>query len=528
MSETAHRLLGFAFASADLLVEVSADGAVTFAIGAGELLAGQSETSLIGRPWASLVDRRDQPMLQALFEGLEPGTRAGPIVVRLRAEAGAPRPASLTAIRLPQNAGAISCTLSRTNEAPVDGLRDRNDFETLAATLLAERPQGLELALIELAGLAAAMDQAPEAERPDLRAQLAGVLRAQSHGGSAATDLGDDRFALVRGRGEAREALVQRVGKLMEAKLGAPIQAAAEVLPMKPGESPKQALRALRYTLDGFLRKGLGELPKTLPEALEQAMQRTLDEVGALGAAIRNRQFRLVFQPVVSLRDGALHHHEVLVRFDDQESPFPMIRMAEEMDLIQSLDVAVLEQTVKLLAGKPSLKLAVNVSGRTIIGDAFVEAATDLTRRYPGIKGRLMLELTESAAIDDLPAADRRLRALRALGCDICLDDFGAGAASLAYLQQLSLDILKIDGRYIRDLQVGGREAAFVKHLVRLCRDLKVDTLAEMVENSTAEEAVRAAGVSLGQGWLYGLPADQPGPPLASEGPPTVRPALVR
>lgn len=528
MSET-HRLLGFAFASADLLVEVAADGTVAFAVGAGDLLAGQGEAGLMGRPWTSLVHDADHALAQALFDGLEPGARAGPVVVRLRAGSAEPRPASLTAIRLPQNGGAVSCTLSRTSETPVDGLRDRKDFEALAATLLAERPQELELALIELAGLAAAMEKAPEATRPELRAQLAGVLRAQSHGGSAATDLGEDRFALVRSRGEARDALVQRVGKLMEAKLGAPIHAAAEVVPTTAGEGPKQAIRALRYTLDGFLRQGLTDaLPKTLPEALEQAMQRTLDEVGALGAAIRNRQFRLVFQPVVSLRDGALHHHEVLVRFDDQESPFPMIRMAEEMDLIESLDLAILDQTVKLLAGKPNLKLAVNISGRTIAGDAFVEAAEDLTRRYPGIKGRLMLELTESAAIEDLPAADRRLRALRAQGCDICLDDFGAGAASLAYLQQLSLDILKIDGRYIRDLQVGGREAAFVKHLVRLCRDLKVQTLAEMVENPTAEEAVRAAGVGLAQGWLYGLPADQPGPPLVSEAPATVRPALAR
>jgi EAL domain-containing protein (putative c-di-GMP-specific phosphodiesterase class I) len=121
-----------------------------------------------------------------------------------------------------------------------------------------------------------------------------------------------------------------------------------------------------------------------------------------------------------------------------------------------------------------------------------------------------MFELTESAALDDLAMADRHLQALREQGCEICLDDFGAGAASLAYLQQLRLDVLKIDGRYIRDLQHGGREATFVKHLVKMCGELGIRTLAEMVETQDAEDAVRRAGVDMAQGWLYGAAKDLP------------------
>jgi EAL domain-containing protein (putative c-di-GMP-specific phosphodiesterase class I) len=95
----------------------------------------------------------------------------------------------------------------------------------------------------------------------------------------------------------------------------------------------------------------------------------------------------------------------------------------------------------------------------------------------------------------------------------VCLDDFGAGAASLAYLQQLSLDVVKIDGRYIRELQHGGRESTFLRHLVRMCAELKVKTVAEMVETTQVEEAVRRAGVDFGQGWLYGAPAERPSAP---------------
>ena len=245
-------------------------------------------------------------------------------------------------------------------------------------------------------------------------------------------------------------------------------------------------------------------------EAAERTRRASVGKAGQLGEAIRLRRFSLAYQPVVSLADGTLHHHEVLLRFGADGSPFPAIRMAEELDLIEPLDVAVLETALEVLKRDPTLVLAVNVSGRSLMRDAYVERAVQLLRETPGVRGRLMVELTESAAVDDLVSADRRLQALRAAGCEVCLDDFGAGAASLAYLQQLTLDLLKIDGRYIRDLQHGGREATFVKHLVNMCAELKVRTLAEMVETPGAEDAVRRAGVDYAQGWLYGRAVETP------------------
>lgn len=528
-----HRLLGFAFANADLLLEISPDGEIALALGASEALSGSTETALTGRAWRDFIEPADAPMIAALFDGLEAGQRAGPVTVRLH---GGDRAAAFSAFRLPGNDGAISCALARASaEAapPAGGLHDKEAFERLASTLLGTaRATGaeLELALVELAGVTAARRKTPAEARDALEAKLAGVLRAQAHGGQAATELGDDRFALVRSRGEAAEALVRRIARLLDDGVDEEITAAANVIPMTGERDPKRALRALRYSLDHFLREGLaGEAPADLSEALSRAMHRTIGEVGALGEAIRERNFRLVFQPVVQLKDGALHHYEALVRFGEEESPFPYIRMAEEMDLIEPLDLAVLEQVVAALDSDRGLKLAVNVSGRTIMSPAYVNAACRLIRAHPAVRRRLMFELTESAAIENLALADRHLQALRGEGCEVCLDDFGAGAASLAYLQQLGLDLVKIDGRYIRDLQVGGREATFVKHLVRMCGELGIRTLAEMVETAEAEAAVRRAGVDLAQGWRYGAAADMPLPPArgkAQTGRNTVRPAL--
>lgn len=529
-----HRLLGFAFANADLLLEIAPGGEIAFAVGAGEALSGSSETNLVGSSWRTFIDPADRPMVEALFDGLEPGQRGGPVVVRLANDDGLTRAAAFSAFRLPQNGGAISCALAKASPdavPPAGGLHDRETFEALATTLLqTARATGteLELALVELAGIGAARDKASPDRRKDLETRLSGVLRANAHGGQAATELGDDRFALVRSRGEAAEALVRRIARLLEAGLEEQITAAANVIPMKGEGDSRRAMRALRYSLDSFLREGLaGEAASDLSEALSRAVHRTIGEVGALGEAIRERNFRLVYQPVVRLKDGGLHHYEALVRFGEDESPFPQIRMAEEMDLIEPLDLAVLEQAVTTMARDPELSLAVNVSGRTIMSPAYVNAASRMIQAHASVRGRLLFELTESAAIEDLATADRHLQALRGEGCHVCLDDFGAGAASLAYLQQLGLDVVKIDGRYIRDLQRGGREATFVKHLVRMCGELGIRTLAEMVETSEAEAAVRAAGVDLAQGFRYGAASEIPTAPAKPKpGRNAVRPAL--
>jgi len=513
---TAHRFLGFGFAAADLLLEIHSSGRVNFALGAGEAVLGVSDQALAGKSWTALVHADDHPMVEALFAGLDDGTRAGPVVVGVVTAEGPPtRFASLTAIRLPQNQDAISCSLSRAGNRGAASLQSREDFEARAAELLAGATQDLNLAFVELAGLTKAKASARDPAR--LQALLAGVLRAQAYRGEAATALGGERYALVRGSDEPVEALVDRITRALQSSGVQGVVAETASVSMSGGGRPKQVAAAIRYALNLVLEDGLSQpLPENLSAAFDQAMQATLSKAGDLGAAIKDRRFQLVFQPVVGLKTGALHHHEVLVRFGDQRSPFPTIRMAEEMELIEALDGAVLEETLAVLKRKPALSLAVNVSGRSLMSEGYVARAIGLIAAAPDVRGRLLFELTESAAVEDLGMADRHIQALRQAGCEVCLDDFGAGAASLAYLQQLTLDILKIDGRYIRDLQHGGREATFVRHLVNMCGELGVRTLAEMVETPEAEEAVRLAGVDFAQGWLYGRATETPVEELAA------------
>ncbi len=516
MSET-HRLLGLAFAAADLLIEIDAEDRVGLAVGGVRALLGCDERSLRGNPWRDIVAPQDRDMVAALHQDLEAGQRRGPVLVRLVCGEGL-RFAELTVRRLPVGDGCAAWAMLATPQAvaPRDGLADQAEFEDLTRSLMeAARATGMEyeLALVELDGLLRATDALAPAAAADLSARLAGALRAESHRGVGAAKLADERFAVLRKRGDGGDAMAHRLTGALATTLGetAP-QARIQAFPLD-GSPPAKAMRAVRYALDDFVRDGLkDDAPANLAEAMNRSVKRTLARAGALGLAVSQRRFSLAYQPVVDLADTQPHHHEVLVRFEDGGSPFALIRMAEEFDLIEELDHAIVDQTVKRLCAPDAmdLKLAVNVSGATITSESYVEHVRGLLKRHPQAKGRLIFEVTESSAIDDLPRADRHIQALRGLGSLVCLDDFGAGAASFAYLQQLRLDIVKIDGRYVRELAANGRDAAMVRHLVKLCGELNVRTVAEMVETKEIEAVVRAAGVDFAQGWLYGRPTERP------------------
>lgn len=528
MSITAKRLLGLAFASADLLVELDADGVITLALGAGEALAGSADRKLQGTCLADYVAAADRQLLTMVLSRLSEGERAGPVVVRLTATAAeAARAVSLTAFRLPENDGAISCAMVRTGlpEAPGEnGLHNRKSFETAAAALVQHaRTSGLdvELALIETPGLKDAATRTGPPQSDAMMARMAAVLRSESFSGCAAAELGDDRYALLRQAAEPPEALAQRITQLLDIDPRLDVNPIVHAVAVSADVPPAQLLKAVRYAIDDFIDPESGPPPATLGDAFEHALARTLSQVSNLGRCIDRGDFALAYQPVVWLGAPAkLHHHEVLVRFNSDEGPFAMVRMAEEMDLACALDAAVTDRAIERLIKTPGLKLAVNLSGRSISNPAFVSHLRERLLANAAVRGRLMFELTESVAVSDLSTADSHLQVLRREGCEICLDDFGAGASSLAYLRSLQIDVVKIDGSFVRELEHDPRGAAFLSQIARMCREMKVRTLAEMVETPAVEAVVRDAGIQMAQGWLYGAATPEPTAPV-------LRPVLV-
>jgi len=531
------RFLGLAFATADLLFEVDDKACVTFAAGAGQRLAGVDAAGLTGRPWLELFAEADRPTAEALLSGLAEGERRGLAEIDLAPDAeGQGRTASLSAFRLPQNAPRLSCALTltdggRSKRRGKGKLFDRAEFEAVARALLEtarESGPDLELGLIQLAGLDRQKKSLSAADAAALDLRLAGALKAESYA-DAAAELGDQRFAVVRRKGDTPEAMVRRLTQL----LGPALEPSAHALPIDGAGSVGRVMRALKFTLDGYIADGAPPAVATLSEALNASVRQAVADASAFGAVVDARAFKLVFQPVVSLTTGEVRHHETLVRFQDGQSPFAMIRMAEELDVIEDLDRAIAEEAIKRLKADRMevLKLAVNVSGRSIVSPSFVEMLVKADPS-PYVRKRMILEITESAAITDLELAQRHIEVLQAAGYQLCLDDFGAGAASFAYLRALKVDIVKIDGSYVRELTAAGRDDAMIRHLVNLCHELKVETVAEMVETQAVEDVLRRAGVDYAQGWLYGQPTPEPQTPpksdLATRSLSNVRPAVRR
>jgi len=165
---------------------------------------------------------------------------------------------------------------------------------------------------------------------------------------------------------------------------------------------------------------------------------------------------------------------------------------------------------VQWLAKAPrqqNVSVAVNLSGNSVTSLPYIAGLHGLLKENPWTRNRLMFEITESARMEDLTAASRFIQGLRGEGYEVCLDDFGAGAANFQYLSTLEVDVVKLDGSAVRNAQRAVKGEAFLKALVNLCRNLGVATIAEMIDDKKGLAFVRNCGVDYVQGYLFGKPS---------------------
>ena len=234
--------------------------------------------------------------------------------------------------------------------------------------------------------------------------------------------------------------------------------------------------------------------------------------------ALENGLLRLHFQGVYRSQDGGISHLEALVRMVDEENsgelimPGRFIPVAEKSGKILNIDRWVLAESVRLLRDNPGMRpLAVNISGRSFDDPSLPQYIGDLLREAKVEPKRLIVELTETSAVSDLADAQRFIEALRVTGCGICLDDFGSGFASFAYLKHLAVDTVKIDGLFIRNLPHDHDNQVFVRAIVDVARGMGKQTVAEFVEDAATLAMLREFGVDMVQGYFLDKPrADHP------------------
>ena len=230
--------------------------------------------------------------------------------------------------------------------------------------------------------------------------------------------------------------------------------------------------------------------------------------------ALRDDRLVLAYQPIVSAHDGTPEFYEGLVRMLDEDGqPIPagvFVPIVEQMGLMRLVDRKVLDVGITVLKENPEISLSINVSGMTAVDPVWLHQLHEHLEARPDVAPRLILEITETVALDDIADSSRFVRSLNEFGCRVALDDFGAGYTSFRHLRGLNVDLVKIDGSFVRDLPTNQDNQLFVRTLINLAKGIGLKTVAEWVENEAEAELLRGEKVDYLQGWYYGKPTIEP------------------
>lgn len=238
------------------------------------------------------------------------------------------------------------------------------------------------------------------------------------------------------------------------------------------------------------------------------------DNMMALGervvAALKSDRLCLAFQPVVRAADGCAAMHEALLRLREPSGVLVpagvFMSSIESLGLIRRVDRRVLELLAREFEADPQVELAVNVSGLTVTDASWLRGLRAAVLANPGMAKRLVVEITETAAMRDLDESVRFVAALKEMGARVALDDFGAGNTSFRHLKALGVDLVKIDGSFVRGLSANADNQLFIRALVDLATGFGAQVVAECVESEDDAEAIKRFGVHFLQGWHYGRP----------------------
>ena len=246
--------------------------------------------------------------------------------------------------------------------------------------------------------------------------------------------------------------------------------------------------------------------PNVERDALRRESVRATDEIVA---ALNERRIALAYEPVVEAQGRKGAFYECLMRVHRSDGAIAhaneIIPVAEQLGLVRMLDYRVLELVVAELAAAPTLTASVNVSPASTVDPDWWDGLGALLRANTGAAQRLIIEITETAAIQNVDDARGFVSRVKDFGCRIAIDDFGAGHTSFRNLRKLGVDIVKIDGAFVQNIMKSSDDRAFVHTLIDLSRRLGLKTVAEWVQNEEAAQLLSGWGCDFLQGALIGL-----------------------
>lgn len=434
--------------------------------------------------------------------------------------AGAIRETRVAALRL----------LRRALRDALTGLPNRAAFEDdLRAALADHARRPLLVAYLDLDQFKIINDTLSHAAGDALLHELAPVIRARLPAGVQLYRIGGDEFALLAPHVDSERAPLL-LGELCEAVAAFRFAWAQGLVSTRVSigyavvEGAEAEFDALLVMSDVdaacFTAKELGggRVQRAAPGELA-VRERTgaMQWVMRLGEALEQDRFELFCQPIVPLHGGVEGgHFEVLLRKRDPASgellpPGEFIAAAERFGLSSRLDRHVIERCLQWLEAHPQAvqtmrQCSINLSASSLVDPTLARYLRERLARSTVPPHRLCFEVTETGAVRDLERAAGFMHELRALGCRFALDDFGTGFCSFSYLSELEVELLKIDGSFVRAASSSPLALAVVESIVRIAQVTGRRTVAEWVESPELAERMRALGVDYAQGYAFGRP----------------------
>lgn len=406
---------------------------------------------------------------------------------------------------------------------PLTKLQNRTVFRReLEAALMAERPAGTGVALLylDLDRFKEVNDTLGHPLGDALLIAVASRLKGCLRSTESISRLGGDEFAVVLTAKSAislAETLAERFIRVISEEFAVDghritVGASVGVAVAEPGDCDadlllKQADLAL-YEAKAQGRNRFCVFQSEMAEKLEERLRLEADLRGGLDRG----DFDIDYQPIFALGSDRITGFEALLRWNHPErgriSPATFVPLAEDNGLIIDIGAwCVARACADMVAFPGEPRIAVNVSPVQLKSETLSDVVCEALAVSGMPPGRLELEITESALLEDDPRIEKNLFALRALGVRIALDDFGVGFSSLNHLRRFPFDKIKIDQVFVREATEKHDSLAIVRSIVRMAEELSMTTTAEGIETEAQLRLVQELGCTEGQGYLLGRPA---------------------
>lgn len=400
-------------------------------------------------------------------------------------------------------------------------LPNRHHLESSLQAKLDEQEQGV-LLFIDLDGFKEVNDSLSHRVGDALLQQVAARLSARlGHSGLLAR-MGSDEFAWLKSTKSPIDP--NTIEHLLLDAMADPFHIESELIRVgasiglsrfpQDGDTVDALLTSADVALHQAKQNGKGQL-STFDENLGDDVRRRAQLQADLRIALEEDQFELHFQPQVACDTGRVSGVEALLRWTHPErgsvSPGEFIPVAEASGIINAIGSWVLDRAIKQLAEwqhgpLQHLSISINIAASQFQQDGFSDSVLEALRVHQAPAERLEIEMTESLVMSDVETVVRRLNKLRAAGMRIAVDDFGTGYSSLSYLQDLPLDVLKIDRAFVTRLQKERIDQSVANTIALLANGLGLETVAEGVETTEQRNAIVSMGCHKIQGFYYSKP----------------------